>query len=356
MILRELLRVLGTNRRDGRNLTEAEAYGAFGTILDGRESETRVGAFLIALRMKGVTVEELVGFARAARARATLPCVGLEGLVAVCPPHEGYDRAIPLEVASGLIAAAAGARILVVTDRCVPPRRGLTAASVLEHIGCGLTWDPREVESWVVKTRFGAIAATGMLPALLALRSIREDIGVRTPLSTVEKLLAPPTASVVLGAQSGPVLGTAVEVMQSLGHPSGMTIQGIEGGVIPTVRKRSRGIHLDGTHQVPMTVDPGDFGFVASEDPELPLFGPPDDGQGVADNPQLVRAAGEATLAILAGQHGTARNAALMSASVLLRTAGVVPTFAEGVDRATAALDSGGASAVLDALRAQVAT
>lgn len=351
MILRELLRVLGTNRRDGRNLTEAEAYRAFATILDGTESETRVGAFLIALRMKGVTVEELIGFARAARDRATLPCHGMERLVAVCPPHEGYERAVPLDVAAGLITAAAGARVLLVTDRCVPPKRGLTAASVLEHLGCGLTWDPREVESWVAKTRFGAIAATGMLPAMLGLRSIREEIGVRTPLSTVEKLLAPSTAAVVLGAQAGPVLGTAVEVMQSLGHPAGMTVQGVEGGVVPSVRRRSRGIHLDGQHQVPMTVDPGDFGFLGAEDPELPMFGPPEDGQGMADNPQLVRAAGEATLAVLAGQHGPARDASLLAAAIMLRTVGVVPTFAEGVDRATAALDSGGASAVLDRLR-----
>ncbi|QDU65061.1 anthranilate phosphoribosyltransferase [Engelhardtia mirabilis] len=354
MILRELLRVLGTNRRDGRNLSEAEAYRAFATILDGVESEVRVGAFLIALRMKGVTVEELVGFARAARDRATLPCHGMENLVAVCPPHEGYERSIPLEVAAGLIAAAAGARVLLVTDRCVPPRRGLTAASVLEHLGCGLTWDPREVESWVAKTRFGAIAATGMLPAMLALRSIRDDIGVRTPLSTIEKLLAPSTAAIVLGAQAGPVLGTAVEVMQSLGHPAGMTIQGVEGGVVPTVKRRSRGIHLDGNHQVPMTIDPGDFGFSDSDDPELPMFGPPEVGQGVADNPQLVRAAGEATLAVLAGQLGTPRNAALMCAAILLRTAGVSMTFADGVDRASAALDSGGASAVLERLRSLV--
>ena len=82
MILRDLLRVLGSNdRRDGRNLTHEEAYRAFLTILDGEESEIRIGAFLIALRWKGVTVDEVTGFARAARERATIPCQGMEGLV-----------------------------------------------------------------------------------------------------------------------------------------------------------------------------------------------------------------------------------------------------------------------------------
>jgi anthranilate phosphoribosyltransferase len=308
----------------------------------------------MAARMEAVhaSVEELVGFARAGRDRARLPCVGMPGLVTVCSPHEGFDRSPPLEVAAGLVAAAAGARVLIVTDRCVPPRRGVTAASVLEHLGCGLTWDPTEVEDWVAKTRFGAIAAVGMLPAMLGLRRIRGDIGVRTPLSTVEKLIVPPGSSVVLGAQTGPVLGMAVEVMQSLGHPSGMAIQGVEGGVVPSLSRKSRGIHLDGPHQVPMTVEPGDFGFQGAEEPELPLFGPFEDGQGAGDNPALVHASGEITEAVLAGQEGGARHATLLAAAVFLRTARIVPTFAEGVGRATEALDSGEASAVLSRLRA----
>lgn len=351
MILRDLLRVLGTNRRDGRNLTETEAYHAFSSILEGQNSEIRVGAFLIALRMKGPTVEELVGFARAIRDRATMPCVGMSGVVTVSSPHEGYDRSPPLEVAAGLVAAAAGARVLLVTDRGVPPRRGVTPAHVLEHLGCGLTWDPHEVEDWVGQTRFGAIASVGILPQLLGLRQVRADLGVRTPLSTVEKLIAPPGSSVVLGAQAGPVLGVAVEVMQGLGHPSGMAVQGVEGGVIPSLRRKSRGIHLDGAHQVPMTIEPADFGFQAGEEPELPMFGPPEEGQGTGDNAEIVRAAADLNQAVLAGQAGHARNVVLLTAAVILRTGRVVPTFADGVGRAAEALDSGEASAILERLR-----
>ena len=77
-------------------------------------------------------------------------------------------------------------------------------------------------------TGFAAMSASGMLPALLTLRKVREHIGVRTPLSTVEKLIVPPSAAVVLGAQHGPVLGTAVETMAGLGHPSGIAIQGVD--------------------------------------------------------------------------------------------------------------------------------
>ena len=352
MILRDLLRVLGTSdRRNGRNLTHDEAYRAFLTILDGTESEIQVGAFLIALRWKGVTTEELTGFARAARERATIPCIGMTGLVCVCPPHDGYDSFPPLEVASSLAAAGAGARVMLVSDQGVPPRRGLTAANVMEHLGAAMTWDPAEAERWISSTRFAVIAASGMLPHLLALRRVRGDVGVRTPLSTVEKLVAPSTAAIVLGAQVGPVLGSAVETIAGLGHPRGIAIQGIGGGVVPTLRRRTRGIELCGSHKVPLTVEPADFGLQMAVDPDLPIFGPPDEGKGTGDSPLLVRAAGEVIDRVLRGDGGAARSATLLGAAVILKAVGRCPTLAEGVDAAVDSLDSGAALGVLEKLR-----
>jgi len=351
MILRDLLCVLGSaDRRGGRNLTHDEAYRAFGTILDGADSEIRIGAFLIALRWKGVTVEELTGFARAARERARIPCKDLAGLVCVCPPHDGYDTVPPLEVAAGLIAAGAGARVLIVSERRVPPRRGLTAGSVLEQLGRGFTWDPEEAESRVKRARFGAVAASGMLPALLGLRRVRGEIGVRTPLSTVEKLIAPSTAAVVLGAQHGPVLGIAVETMVGLGHSNGIAIQGLGGGVIPTLKRRTRGIELHGAHQVPLTVEPADFGLSDAHDPELPLFSPPVDGEGTDDNPLLVQAASDIVDAVLKGETGPARDASILGAAVILKAGGRALTLAEGVDQSVESLEAGGPLRVLEAL------
>jgi anthranilate phosphoribosyltransferase len=223
---------------------------------------------------------------------------------------------------------------------------------VLERLDCNMTWDPSEAEDWVAKTRFAAISASGMLPALMGLRRVRGEIGVRTPLSTVEKLIAPGSAGLVVGAQTGPVLGVAVEVMQSLGHPAGIAVQGPEGGVIPSVRKRTRGIELSGSHQVPVTVEPRDFGLGCDEEPDLPMFGPPEEGQGTGDNPALVKAAGDVTAAVLAGEHGAARNATLLGAALVLKAAGRCHTIAEGVSEASEALDSGEARGVLERIRA----
>ena len=351
MSLRDYLRAIAPGHKKTRNLTRKEAYAAFDSILSKGEGDAAIAAFLVALRAKGVTVDELAGFASAARDQATLACDGMPGLVCVCPPICGAEHAPPLEVASGLIAAGAGARVLVQTDRNVPPARGLTAANVLEHLGAGATWDPKEAEHWVGKCRFGALAVSGMLPVLMDLRSVRGGVAMRTALSTVEKLICPASAAVVVGAQSGPVLGVAVEVMQSLGHTRACAIQGVEGGTTPSIRKRTRGIELSGRHLVSLVVEPEDFGLNMTFEPELPLFSLAPPGQGAGDNPGLVTAAGELNALVLAGEPGAGRNAAILGAALILKTAGRCMTLAEGVDAAIASLDSGEASHVLNELR-----
>ncbi|MFT4542051.1 MAG: anthranilate phosphoribosyltransferase [Planctomycetota bacterium] len=345
------MRVLGSDPKDARHLSQEEAFRAFTAILGGSESDVTIGAFLTSLRWKGVTTEELTGFAKAARSRARIPCVGMPGLVVICPPHDGHESVPPLDVAAGIIAAGAGARVLIISDRCVPPRRGLTSSTVLDAIGLSMTWDPTEAEDWVAKGRFAAISLAGILPEIIPLRKIRGDLVVRTPLSTVEKLVAPPGSSVVLGAQAGPVLGLAVDVMQGLGHKRGIAIQGLDGGVIPSVRKRTRGIEINDGTLVSLTVDPKDFGLDMHQEPELPMFGPPDDGFGAADNSLLVSACGDMTLAVLAGETGPARNASILGAALVLKSSGRCMTLAEGVDEATQSIDSGAARETHETLK-----
>jgi anthranilate phosphoribosyltransferase len=222
---------------------------------------------------------------------------------------------------------------------------------VLEHLGLQMTWDPSEAEDWVVKTRFAAISASGMLPALMGLRRVRGEIGVRTPLSTVEKLITPSACAILLGSQHGAVLGLAAGTMAGLGHPSGIAIQGQGGGVIPSLSRRTRGVEIDGQHQVPLSVEPSDFGLSSTENPELPIYGPGEEGQGPGDNPALVRAAGEMSLAVLDGEQGPARNATLLGAALMLKAARRTPTLAEGLDLSQKSLDSGAARKVIARLR-----
>jgi len=351
MSLRDLLRSIIPGRKDIRNLSQREAYSAFEAILSGSESEITIASFFVALRSKGVTVDELMGFASAARDRAKLPCTDVSGLVCLCSPNDGTEGVPPLDVAAGLIAAGAGARVLVMSDREVPPRRGLTAANVLEVLGASMTWDPVAASESVERTGFAACAVSGVLPELMRLRQVRQDVVMRIPLATIEKLICPANAAVVIGAQGGPVLGRAVEVMQGLGHTRASAVQGLEGGVIPSVRRRTRGIELLGKHLVSLTIEPEDFGLTCPKEPDLPLFSFPPPGQGAGDNPALCKASGDMTALVLDGEVGPARCAALLGAALTLKAAGRCLTLAEGVDAATASVDSGAARRVLEKLR-----
>jgi anthranilate phosphoribosyltransferase len=347
MKLRQAMRILGPGRKDGRNLTFEEAEAAFRAVLSGQESEIQIAAFLVMMRAKGITVQELTAFARAAREAARIPCAGMQGLVSICGPSDGIEHHPPLEVAAGFIAAGAGVPVLIFTDRCVSPRRGLTAASVLEGLNLPLHWDPAKAERDVEQHSFAAIALPAMLPPLMSLRRVRAEVSVRTPLSTVEKLLAPAESSVVLGAMGGPVLGSAAEVIQALGHPRGIVVQGPEGGVIPALSKRTRGVELAERFLVPIHIEPEDFGLMSEVECELPLFSLPPEGMGAGDNPELVRRCAEITLEILEGVPGPARNSALLGAALMLKASGRALTLAEGVDAAAHSLDSWAAREVL---------
>jgi len=128
-------------------------------------------------------------------------------------------------------------------------------------------------------------------------------------------------------------------------------LQGLDGGVVPSIVKRTRGIEIDNDHLIPVTVEPADFGLDHSENPELPLFGPHEEGQGASDNPVLCKAAGDMTRAVLSGEMGAPRNATLLSAALMLKASGRCLTIAEGVDAATTAVDSGAALERVERLR-----
>ncbi|MCA9002817.1 MAG: hypothetical protein KDB61_12900, partial [Planctomycetes bacterium] len=290
MVLRHIMNTLGSSPRTARNLSQEEACRAFASILSGAESDILVATFLTTLRWKGVTEEELAGFALAARERADIPCFGMPDLLCVSATLDGQVDFPPLDAAAGMIAAGAGQKILLLSDKGTPPRRGLTAAHILSELGASMTWDPREAETWVENVGFAVLAVSGVLPSLIPLRRVRGEMLLRSPLATIEKLLAPSTASVLLGAQHGPVLGAAIEVVKRLDHPRGIVLQGEGGGVIPYVRRRTKGIELNEGFLARLTVEPADFGLQCPQEPELPMYGPPEEGQGPEDNAALVHA------------------------------------------------------------------
>ncbi|MBL8899323.1 MAG: hypothetical protein JNM84_16930 [Planctomycetes bacterium] len=338
MILREFIKVLGTNRREGRNLTCEEAETAFARILEGEGSDVQVGAFLMAMRWKGETVDELVGFTRAARAMAKIPSTFLPDAVAIGSPHDGKRGSPPLNGPAGIVAAACGVPLLQVTDPAPPGSGRLTSADMLRALGAGWCDCPEHAEGQWNGLGYVALSARALLPGLDRLRLVRSELGVRVAVHTIEKLILPRSAAAVVGVHKGPNLGLAAEVLHQLGHERGFVVQGVEGGTDPFVSQTTQRVEIDGGRLIHSPMVPSDYGVDEAEEPQLE----------VAD----AAAAARLAEALLEGREfGPARSAMLLGAAQLLVAGRRASSLADGVDRARVAVDRGEARAKLQELR-----
>jgi len=334
---REFLQIVGGGRRSARNLTKEESERAFALLLSGEATEIQAGAFLTAMRWKGETAEELAGFASAARAIARLPSSERDPIVSLGVPQEGRGRTPPLEAAAALLAAACGVRVFLVSERSASPVGGWTAADAFEGLGGGFTEDPAHATEMLASPGFAALSAGMCLPGLRRLDRMRAELEARSALHTVEKLLCIPGKPALVGAAGGPVLAIAADVMRALGHERAVIVQGPDGSIVPSLVAPTRGIEVEGASLAHLVIDPADYGFRRPKEPRLSQPGP--DGAAATIRGVLLREA------------GAARNASILGAALILYTAGVAGSVADGVGRATAAIDEGKALAVLDELR-----
>jgi anthranilate phosphoribosyltransferase len=337
--LRPFLRIVASGRRAARNLSADEAERAFQIVLSGRATSAQVAAFLVSLRWKGETVDELAGFARAARAEASLPSpTKRESLVSVGTPHAGREKSLPLEAPGALLAAACGVRVFLVGERSRREGDAVAPADVFHELGAGLA-DRAEVAARMLDgPGVALLSASTVLPGLRRLDDLREEIEVRTALHTVEKLLAIEESAILVGTAAGPVLGVAAEVVRALGHGRGILLQGLGGSVVPSLVGPTKGLEIDGAALRALVVDPQDYGIGAPWEPVAAASGP----EGAAAVVQ----------ALLLGEQGPARDASILCAALLQYAARTVSAISEGVGRATDAIDGGKGMQVLEALKA----
>ncbi len=175
-----------------KDLTEEEAEDALSLILDGKISQVRMGVFLIAARMKIETVPENIGYWRALQKRMTPKKIGLDKLLQIADPFDGFQRipyfgfyAIPVIAELGLPVYGHSALPL-------PPKLGITFEDLLvNHYQAPVSGTGEQRIKQVEEFKFGYINTSDCLPALENLRSIRTEIVKRPMLATLEKILMP---------------------------------------------------------------------------------------------------------------------------------------------------------------------
>jgi anthranilate phosphoribosyltransferase len=318
-----------------RDLTAAESEEAMRTIIEGRASQAQIGAFLIALHMKGETAEEISACARVMRDHAVVvKPVTPRMLVDTCGTGGDGAQTFNISTASAFVAAGAGCPVVKHGNRGVSSKCG--SADVLAALGVNLTTEP-EVQAQIVEhVGIAFFFAPHYHPAMKLSMTARKEIGCRTVFNILGPLVNPANAQAqLLGVYHPDLTGTLAEVLKILGLSRAMVVHGSGLDEITTTGETLIAELNKGTIRS-YTIRCESFGIVPAQPADL-------EGGDAQKNARIIRD-------ILQGERGAARDIVLMNAGAALYVGGLVQDLHEGICLAMGSIDSGNAYARLNAL------
>lgn len=320
---------------EGISLTEAEAMEAMNGIMSGEATPAQIGAFLVAFRLKGETIEEVTGFARVMRARATRIECRSYPIVDTCGTGGDGKHTFNISTAAAFVAAAAGAFIAKHGGRAASSKAG--SADVLTALGVNIETPPEKVSACIDVIGIGFMFAPALHSAMRFASGPRRELGVRTVLNLLGPLTNPAgTTAQVMGVYDGSVVRTAAHVLNNLGAERAFVVHSKDGlDEITTTAPTHVAEARDGAVRT-YDVAPEDFGLPRASIEDLK-------GGEADENADIIRS-------ILAGERGPRRDIVLLNAAAAIVAGGKAEDFDEGIARASGAIDSGGAREKLDAL------
>ena len=319
----------------GQALSGDEAAQAMGEIMDGAAAPPLIAAFIVALRMKGETVEEIAGCARAMRARMVRVDAGPGPVLDTCGTGGDGLGTFNVSTLTAIVASAAGAKVAKHGNRAASSRCG--SSDLFEALGVKLDAPREKMEASLRANRLAYLHAPNYHPAMKHAGPVRKELGIRTVFNLLGPLVNPAGSDVqCVGLFSEALCRPYAEVLRALGSRAAFTFHG-HGGLDelsttgPNTVVRLRDGRLDA-----LTIGPEDVGLPRAQVADLL-------GGGVEDNAKIARD-------ILGGAKGPKRDLVVLNAAVALAAAGVAGDFKDGAARAAQALDSGAAGRTLEAL------
>ena len=315
------------------DLSTDEAAAAMDEIMEGRAQPALIAALLVALRMKGERPGEIVGLARAMRARATKLSRTFDPSFDTC--GTGGDRAHTFNVSTvaALVLAACGVRIAKHGNRSVSSRCG--SADLLEALGVNIAATPDVVERCLDEVGIAFFFAPTFHPSMRHAAATRKELGIRTAFNLLGPLTNPAGASRQLVGVPRPELTELVaRSLALLGADRAWVVHGADGLDEISTTGYTKVSECRGGSVNTFYVHPSDFGLSKAA-PETLRGGDAGENAAIATG-------------ILSGQRGAPRDIVLLNAGVSLLIAGNVNTVEDGVARAAEAIDSGEASRILE--------
>lgn len=322
----------------GSSLPEELAEAAMAEIMAGRASEGAIAGYLVALRVKGETADEVVGSAKAMRAAATTISPARRPLLDTCGTGGDGSGSFNISTATALVAASAGATVAKHGNRSVSSKCG--SADVLRELGVPIDLEPEAARALVEKHGFGFLMAPRFHGAIRHAMPARLSLATRTIFNLLGPLCNPALADrQVLGVFTPDVLELAADALRGLGSEKAFVVHSHDGLDEISLCAPTDVVEVTPAGNRRTQVAPEDFGFERAEAEALA-------GGDAAENAEILRS-------IFGGEQGPRRDVVVMNAAVALVAADVASDFGDGVQRAAGALDSGRTSALLAALVAE---
>jgi anthranilate phosphoribosyltransferase len=321
----------------GRDLTADAAAEVLAVIMAGEASEVEIAGFLIALRTKGETVEEIAGLARTMRALAARVDTGRHDLLDTAGTGGGRPT-FNVSTTAALIAAGAGCAVAKHGNRSATGLCG--SADVLEELGARIDLGPDQVAECIREAGFGFMFAPAHHQATRFVVPVRKDLAVRTIFNFLGPLTNPAGATRQLIGVSDPAyLDTIAGALGLLGVDRALVVSSEDGLDEMSTAGRTQVVEVSGRDGTEASVrryavTPSDVGLPEAA-PEDLAGGPPQENA-------------ETTRRILAGETGPRRDLALLNAGAAIYVSGRASSLAEGVQAAQATIDDGAAEAALD--------
>jgi len=329
MSIREALAAIVNDRRD---LKEEEASSAIHEVFNGEATPAQLGAFLIALRMKGESVDEITGLAKAMREHSLR--VEVEGpLLDTCGTGGDNQGTFNVSTAAAFVAAGAGARIAKHGNRAMTS--GCGSADLLEALGARIDLSPQQVAECIERTSFGFMFAQAFHPAMKYAAGPRRELGVRTVFNILGPLTNPARAQhQLLGVTSPEIASKMATALQRLDGRHTLVVHGDDGVDELSISSPSLICEVRSEGVREYTISPEDAGLPRAVAHAIR-------GGTSQENAAVL-------LNVLNGERGPIRDVVVLNAAAALQAADIAPGLNEGARIAEDAVDSGAAKRRLE--------
>ena len=317
-----------------QNLTLDEAENVMNYIMEGKATNAQIAAFLVSLRLKGETIDEITACAKIMRSKSSAINPKVKYLVDTCGTGGDNSGTFNISTAAAFVVSGTGVSVAKHGNKSVSSKCG--SADVLSALGVNIELSPKEVEKCIEEVGMGFMFAPMFHPAMKHALAARKEIGIRTVFNMLGPLTNPANAqSQLIGVFNPELLNMFAEVLKNLKVQHALIVHG-NGLDEITICGKTKVCELKNGIITEYEINPSDFGFKISSMDELK-------GDSAEENAKII-------IEILNGIKGPKRDIVLINSAAALLTTGIVDNLKDGIELAKKSIDSGNALEKLNEL------